>query len=999
MKRKSLHNLLIDTLEELDFSWNDTGMPEIIFLNNIPNHLHPKHYIALEFAEIFKADAVYFRYYDDNRYCVPQVYFYDNSITERTKVEIAEIHKQVYSSCQVPMICFVDKAEVSLFDCRKPVNKKANNLSNEDCIIENPFSINNLASLKEFFSAKKLNSALFWESNEASKHFLNNTSAYEELVKALSKIRDDFRKFFKNQTEFKGDINASNDFADDLLFKCILIKYLEENGKENASSFYQSRNLNYSSLYDFLNNNQFIEVLAELEKHFNGNVFSIENDKKKIIRKLNLSSLAQCLEGKYGRNSSLYIWEMYSFKHIPIELISNFYEEFIPKTKENQGTVYTPSYLVNLLIDECLPLSKNEKDLDYNIKLADVSCGSGIFITSAFKRLVQRWRVANMKDDKLPIPKLEIVQNILTDNIFGVDIHPTAVKLSKFSLLLAICQMVPNKVLWTHNWNDKDVFVDKKKKVFIDLDNNIIGEDFFDFLTFEKYRNFHNSFSLIIGNPPFIAIGEVQYLKYCQKLDSINFKFKVPIPKYELALMFLECSNILLKDNADLCFIQKSTALLYNSNAKKFRDYFFDKFQVHQIIDFTLLINVLFEKALVETCAVFYKKVQKSEYSTTHLVSRLLKNTKDGLFFEFDYYDFYEISKENIINEENIWRCNLLGGNRLNNLIKRLGQEDESKILLENYLLKTLKINRKNYLTGFNIGNQSQNAEFITKNPVLMAKNFKVNSMTFTDFDVTKKFESPRHERLFQKPNLIIKSTIDSSYKFPVLINLDKDFAFDINIIGIAHNNTIELQELYHKLIKNEKINSLKSISSCSQFFFRGKTAIQKQDIDKWVIPLEGDEVKLSFAEKIVMDDVLDFVYPSWYRGEKAPINQLISKQNTESTLLAFADIFNQSFNSVYKKGENKQKLKKITISNTSFALEFCYGDNIHYEGIVENEEDIDLIIKNNISRNAIVNRVLRIYTENTITLIKPKNLRYWLKSIALRDADDVFGDMINAGY
>ena len=38
---------------------------------------------------------------------------------------------------------------------------------------------------------------------------------------------------------------------------------------------------------------------------------------------------------------------------------------------------------------------------------------------------------------------------------------------------------------------------------------------------------------------------------------------------------------------------------------------------------------------------------------------------------------------------------------------------------------------------------------------------------------------------------------------------------------------------------------------------------------------------------------------------------------------------------------------------------------------------------------------MLKFYGKNTITLIKPKNLRYWLKSIALRDADDVFDEMI----
>ena len=250
----------------------------------------------------------------------------------------------------------------------------------------------------------------------------------------------------------------------------------------------------------------------------------------------------------------------YSFKHIPIELISNFYEEFIPKDKENSGTVYTPSHLVNLLIDECLPLSNKDEDLQYNVKLADVSCGSGIFITTAFKRLVQRWRVKNRneKTGKLATPTLKIVKKILAENIFGVDLHPTSVKLTKFSLQLALCQLVPNKELWT--WNED--------KVFKDLQNiNIYNKDFFDFLM--KTISFHNSLDLIIGNPPFQSLKEdkkiKEYSTITKKLkENINFEFSVKIPDNQLALMFLEASSLLLKNKGELCFIQKSTSLLYN---------------------------------------------------------------------------------------------------------------------------------------------------------------------------------------------------------------------------------------------------------------------------------------------------------------------------------------------------------------------------------------------------------------------------------------------------
>lgn len=1020
----SQYDNFVDVLKKLDFFGDDlyleNNFPEIVFTKNPPTNLHPKHYIALEFAEILDATAVYFKYYDDNRFCVPQVYFYDNSNGIYDKNKIAEIHRNVYSSCQVNIICFIEKTTISLFDTRKAIVVKSiksnsnllftneEEISNEDCIIEKEFELSDLLPLKKFFSAKKLNTNLFWETNEASIHFLNNTSAYGELVKALNLIRKSFIEIFKGLEIFKDKLDDAESLAQEILFKCILIKYLEENGKNFAEEFYLDKKLKYSNLYDFLYNDNFIELLEKFESHFNGNVFDLDDDKKELISKIKLSVLAECLEGKLGSNKTLYIWKMYSFKYIPIELISNFYEEFIPKIdKKIKGTVYTPSFLVNFLIDECLPISDKKEDLNYNIKLADVSCGSGIFITSAFKRLVQRWRVANMENGVLAIPKLEVVQNILTNNIFGVDIHPTSVKLSKFSLLLAMCQMLPNEEIW-YKWTNEKVFKDTKRKVFINLNNNIFQEDFFDFLSKEAYFKFHNSFDLIIGNPPFKLIGKTEYLKNISKLKTIGFEFKVEVPRYQLALMFLETSSILLKEKGDLCFIQKSTSLIHNKteNSQNYKRHFFNQFYVHQVIDFTLLKDVLFEKALVETCVVFYKKEIKQEYSTLHIVSKLLKNTKDGISFEFDYYDFFEISKEDVCNEKNIWRINLLGGNRLNHLINKLEQKTSTQTNLEDYLYNILEIPKKRYAEGYmvrnNVTKNPKKADYLNGKFGITANNIDRNSFTKDIIDKDLEFHRIATKELFIAPQIIIKESIEDN-GIPIYI-MYKDTPFDSRIIGISADQVYinYLESLYETLIKNQRVYCLQSISTSSQFYFRGNTAIQKQDVDNWTIPLDGTEIKLSFAEKLIMDDVLDFTYPSWQFGENAETNIVISKNNENEVLNAFADIFNQSFNAVYKKENKEQRLRKLFIGSDFFALEFYYSDEVYETEIVLKaaaDIKIEEIIKNNISRNAIVNRVLKIYGENTITLIKPKNLRFWLKSIALRDADDVFDEMIAAGF
>ncbi len=997
------NEILIDVLKKLDFFSTDISIenkfPEIVFTNNPPSNLHPKHYIALEFAEILDADAVYFKYYDDNRYCVPQVYFYDNSNGIYDKKNIAEIHRNVYSSSQVPLICVIDKISISLFDTRKPIEANDKGISNKECLITESNLFEELEMLSNYFNAKKLNSGDFWESNEAAEHFKNNKSVYEELVNALSTIRKDFHKVFQTFPDFEAK-KIANDFADEILFKCILIKYLEENSLGLAQQFYKDNKISKDSLNEILESGLLVQLLDSLESHFNGNVFAIENDKKEVLKNLDLSALALCLDGKFGSNSSGYLWKMYSFKHIPIELISNFYEEFIPKDKENSGTVYTPSHLVNLLIDECLPLSTEQEHLNYNVRLADVSCGSGIFITTAFKRLVQRLRIEKWikqgKQKELPKPTLKEVKAILSNNIFGIDKNDTATKLAKFSLQLALCQLVPKNELWT--WNDDRVFRDLQ-------DTNIFSEDFFDFLTDEKYFHFHKSLDLVVGNPPFKGIGEKKYKEYKESLKKIDFNFKVEIPRKQLALLFLETSPILLNKNGLICFIQKSTSILYNKDdiSIKYKNHFFNSNHVTQIIDFTLLKDYLFENATVETCAVFYKNEYKEDYSTLHVVSKLLRDTKEGFSFEFDYYNFYEVAKQTILEDDRIWRCNLLGGNRLNHLINRLDKKNINQIKLDEYLYNHLKIPKEQFAEGYMIKNKNtknpQKAEYLNDKMGLTARSVTFDKLKLKKIEENTEYHRIRTKALFSSPLIIIKESIEEN-KIPMHY-LDADTPFDSRIIGISTNKSqkIELQNLFQILKKNEKLLALQSISTSSQFYFRGKTAIQKRDIANWTIPINDVEIKLSDSEIVIMNDVLDYIYPSWQSGENAEINK---KEASKPELIQFGEIFNQEINAIYKKENKEQKLATIYEGTTFFALEFEFTDRHINKPKEIDKKDADKqikdLIENQPGRNTLINKVLKIYSSNKITLIKPKKLRFWLKSIALQDADETFDDIIENG-
>jgi DNA polymerase III psi subunit len=409
----------------------------------------------------------------------------------------------------------------------------------------------------------------------------------------------------------------------------------------------------------------------------------------------------------------------------------------------------------------------------------------------------------------------------------------------------------------------------------------------------------------------------------------------------------------------------------------------------------------LFVNATVEACAIFYSKEYVEDYTTLHVISRLLKNTKEGLTFEFDYYDFHEVSKDAIIEDSknNIWRCNLLGGNRLNHLIKKLNRKTHYQTNLEDYLHNHLRIEKNRFRNGFQFANGLKSGSFITNKRVLLGANFSNEKENYTFLEKDTKFYLTNDEVLYLKPLINIKRIIDNG-EF-LLKFQNEDTAFNDTIVGISapENKEGELLNLFNKLVVNEKINSLKTLATCSQFFLGSSTPIQKQDIANWTIPLDNDEINLTFSEKIIMIDVLDYIYPSWYLGENAPINK---NEATINELKEFADIFNQAFNSIYKKENKEQKLSVIYEGETFFALEFEYSDNqINEPKIIDKKEadkKIKTLIENQNEKSKLVNRVLRIYTPNKITLIKPKKLRFWLKSIALQDSDETFDDIIENG-
>ena len=85
-------------------------------------------------------------------------------------------------------------------------------------------------------------------------------------------------------------------------------------------------------------------------------------------------------------NGQLTLWQLYSFKDLPVELISHIYQLFVT---DSNSSVYTPPFLVRLMLEEALSWDRLDRLEQKKEIILDPSCGSGVFLVEAYKRLVR----------------------------------------------------------------------------------------------------------------------------------------------------------------------------------------------------------------------------------------------------------------------------------------------------------------------------------------------------------------------------------------------------------------------------------------------------------------------------------------------------------------------------------------------------------------------------------------------------------------------------------
>ncbi len=447
-----------------------------------------------------------------------------------------------------------------------------------------------------------------------------------------------------------------------------------------------------------------------------------------------------------------------------------------------------------------------------------------------------------------------------------------------------------------------------------------------------------------------------------------------------------------------------SGPLLYN-NTLEYRKHFLNKYNVPQIFDFSSLSGVLFEGRNYPVAVIFAQNTPPDDNDILHVAVRRTRTAKEKLYFEIDKYDLYYVPKVLATTEQLIWKANVLGSGHLYHLVKRM----RGLRTLGKYLEDKKKDHGWFFAEGYKpVGESTEKpdkAPHLTDKRLIPTGKFTTDHIKDKDIidESAKLFDRARekNKKIFKGPHVLIKERPS----LPIAYRSD-DLIFRREIIGIysPEANKNELIELRKNIISNKLFYEMLLLSGSGRAgISRSITTIYKKDIMSLPYPENKNSLSLSKAEKIVCDDVLDYGIEQLSKGAGAKVNTEEAKKHT---IVAFAKVFCTSLNSIYKEG-SKQFYPLDHIGSLSFICQpFAYGNPEKPKKISEAKKtqiekgNLDSLIDNEQGTNVLYKRIIKLYPQkNMVYLIKPKTLRYWLKSIALRDASDVFTDLMSSGY
>lgn len=445
------------------------------------------------------------------------------------------------------------------------------------------------------------------------------------------------------------------------------------------------------SFFRVLGNREFTYAFFEqLAADFNGDTFPVTSSERREVKAHHLLLLRDLLTGAADQNGQeqLFLFA-YRFDIIPIELISSIYEEFYTARRgkgNTQSSYYTPPALADFVLARVLTANV----LAQKPRVTDASCGSGIFLVEAFRRIVRNRVVSQGR--RLSQRELRV---ILRDQIRGIDLNPDAVPVAAFSLYLAYLHYQdPREINETRRlpnlrWIEGRVARDPDQHLDI-----LYAGNAFDAITSEDpvVRDHFGvaSADVVVGNPPWGEVKPGDTLGNAALPATKSWLAASPervIGDQELSQAFVHLALELLSDGGKAALLLSSGVLFKQlENSRTFRKSWLQRSKLEHVVNFAHVRHVFFADpvrpgkrrgGLRESdgtspfiSAIFEKGKPDAEHRFTYWSARRTLEIDNTRAVVVSQSDMHCLRQDDCLRHENLWKLYWWGNRRDEGLIR-----------------------------------------------------------------------------------------------------------------------------------------------------------------------------------------------------------------------------------------------------------------------------------------------------------------------------------------
>lgn len=533
------------------------------------------------------------------------------AVTLKDAAEAAYQVRRYAWSAKLPVSILTNFAEFAVYDCRsKPTHNDAAGLGR---IMYFPYTEypNRWEEIRAHFSPQAIRTGALDRYINAQETKRGTMEVDEAFLAEIEHWRDLLARNFALRNDL--GVRSLNFAVQKTIDRIIFLRIAEDRGFE---PYRRLGNLAKSQgIYQQLG-----ELFRQADQRYNAGLFyfQVESDREDRVDDFTLNLQ---LDDKVLKDilSDLYYPESpYAFEALPSDILGQIYEQFLgkvirltpsgrakveekPEVKKAGGIVYTPIYIVDHIIEHTLSQllkGKSYRQIKGSVRYAplrilDPACGSGTFLLQAYQYLLDWYLEQYLEEGPEQYRGKRIIEGregwrltseerkeILLRHIYGVDIDPQAVEVTKLSLLLKVLENESEETLGTQ----LTMSIAEQDRVLPDLGNNVqcgnslISSDFYqgkgqqltmDFVdeetmyrinAFDWEESFHSvmmagGFDAIVGNPPYIRIQamkqwapqEVEFYKQHYTAASKG--------NYDIYAVFVEKGLDLLKKDGRLGYI------------------------------------------------------------------------------------------------------------------------------------------------------------------------------------------------------------------------------------------------------------------------------------------------------------------------------------------------------------------------------------------------------------------------------------------------------------